>query len=107
MTLADADTLWRIMLIQKAMGRPFAVAPNVPPARVKALLDAFGAVLRDPEFLAEAERTNNEINPVSGEEIQAMLEKVSSAPQSVIDKLNDAIAYKDNEATAKEGPAKP
>jgi tripartite-type tricarboxylate transporter receptor subunit TctC len=94
MTLEEADTLWRIMLIQKAMGRPFAVGPNVPAARVKALREAFHAVVRDPEFMAEAEKTQNEINPVDGDEIQRMLEEISSAPQSTIDKLNDAITYR-------------
>jgi tripartite-type tricarboxylate transporter receptor subunit TctC len=100
-TLQEADTLWRIMLIQKAMGRPFAVGPNVPAARVNALREAFHAVVRDPEFLAEAEKTQNEINPVDGDEIQRMLEGISSAAQSTIDKLNDAITYKGDEGTAK------
>jgi tripartite-type tricarboxylate transporter receptor subunit TctC len=91
----EVDTLWRIMLVQKAFGRPFALGPKVPPARVEALRAAFHAVEKDPEFLAEAEKTNNEISAVDGSEIQAMIEKVSKAPKSVIDKLNDAIAYKD------------
>ena len=107
MTLAEADTLWRIMLIQKAMGRPFAVGPNVPAARVKALREAFGAVVRDPEFAAEAERTQNEIYPVDGSENQRILEGISSAPQSTIDKLNDAITYKGDEGAANKDPAKP
>jgi tripartite-type tricarboxylate transporter receptor subunit TctC len=106
-TLAEADTLWRIMLIQKAMGRPFAVGPNVPPDRVKTLRDAFNAVLRDDEFKAEAEKTKNEINAVDGGDIQAMLKNVSSAPQSVIDKLTDAVTYKSDDAPAKPGAPKP
>ena len=81
MTLEQAETLWRIMLVQKAMGRPFAVGPDVPAARLKALRDAFHAVMQDPEFLADAERTQNEINPVDGDEIQRMLETISSASQ--------------------------
>jgi tripartite-type tricarboxylate transporter receptor subunit TctC len=107
MTVDDVNTLWRIILIQKTMGRPFAVGPNVPPARVKALREAFAAAARDPEFLAEAERTGNEINPVEGSEIQAALEKISSAPKSIVAKLNEAIGYKDNETAVKEGSAKP
>jgi tripartite-type tricarboxylate transporter receptor subunit TctC len=98
MTVAQAETLWRIMLIQKAMGRPFAVGPDVPPARLKALRDAFHATLKDPEFLAEAEKTQNEINPVDGDEIQRMLETISTASKADIDKLNEAISYKDDNA---------
>jgi tripartite-type tricarboxylate transporter receptor subunit TctC len=77
------------------------VGPNVPADRVNALRDAFNAVLRDSDFQAEAEKTKNEINAVDGREIQALLEKVSSAPRSVIDKLTDAITYKSDEAPAK------
>jgi tripartite-type tricarboxylate transporter receptor subunit TctC len=103
-TVEQATTLWRIMLIQKAMGRPFAVGPDVPLDRVKALRDAFHAVLRDPEFLADAERTGNEINPVSGDDIQKMLETIISASQADIDKLNDAISYKDDAPANKAAP---
>lgn len=103
-TVEQATTLWRIMLIQKAMGRPFAVGPDVPLERVKALRDAFHAVLRDPEFLADADRTGNEINPVSGADIQRMLETIISASQTDIDKLNDAISYKDDAAANKSAP---
>jgi tripartite-type tricarboxylate transporter receptor subunit TctC len=103
----DVDTLWRIMLVQKAMGRPFAVGPKVPADRVKALRQAFNAVLRDPDFLAEAEKTKNEINPVDGSEIQAMLEKIASAPKAVIDQLTDAIAYKEDASGGSGNAAKP
>jgi tripartite-type tricarboxylate transporter receptor subunit TctC len=95
MTVAQAETLWRIMLIQKAMGRPFAVGPEVPADRVKALRAAFHAVLIDPEFLADADKTQNEINPVDGDDIQRMLETVNSASKADIDRLNDAISYKE------------
>ena len=107
MTQTQAETLWRIMLVQKAMGRPFAVGPDVPATRLKALRDAFHAVMQDPEFLADAERTQNEIVPVDGNEIQRMLETISSASQADIDKLNEAISYKDDQAAANKATAKP
>ncbi|MEA2984290.1 MAG: hypothetical protein QOD94_544, partial [Alphaproteobacteria bacterium] len=91
---------WRIMLIQKAMGRPFAVGPDVPAARVKALREAFLAVLRDPEFLADAEKSQSEINPVDGDEIQRMIATISSASKADIDRLNDAISYKEDASAA-------
>src|SRR5204862_7145224 len=75
-TVEEGEKLWRIMLVQKAMGRPFAVGPGVPPDRVKALRDAFHAALADREFLAEAEKTQNEINPIVGDELQQMLQIV-------------------------------
>jgi len=98
-TEEEAVKLWRIMLVQKAMGRPFALGPNVPPARVEALRAAFHAVLQDPEFIADAERTDNEINPVDGDELQRMLQTVALASRSDIERLNDAISYKDEAGT--------
>ena len=88
------------------MGRPFAVGPDVPAARVKALREAFLAVLRDPEFLADAEKGQSEINPVDGDEIQRMIATISSASKSDIDRLNDAISYKED-ASASKGAPKP
>lgn len=107
--LADADKMWRIMLVQKAMGRPFALGPDVPPARVKALRDAFHAVLADPEFIAEADKTGNEINPIDGDELQTMLAVVGSASKEDIDKLNYAITFKGDAGTSinRSGVARP
>jgi tripartite-type tricarboxylate transporter receptor subunit TctC len=99
-TVEEADKLWRIMLVQKAMGRPFALGPNVPPERVKALRAAFHATLEDPEFLAEAEKTQNEINPIDGDELQQMLNVIGSASQADIDKLNHAITHKGEAGTS-------
>jgi tripartite-type tricarboxylate transporter receptor subunit TctC len=107
MTVEEAQKLWRIMLVQKAMGRPFALGPNVPPARVKALREAFHAMLQDPEFIADAKRTDNEINPVDGDELQQMLQTVAAASQADIDRLNEAISYKDEQGAASKGAAKP
>jgi tripartite-type tricarboxylate transporter receptor subunit TctC len=105
LTVDDVATAWRIVLIQKVMGRPFAVGPKVPPARVKALRDAFSSALADPELLAEAAQTRNEINAVAGNEIQAMIEQVGSAPRSVIDILKNAVTLKAGETG--DGAAKP
>ena len=107
-TVDQAEEMWRIMLVQKAMGRPFALGPDVPPARVKVLRDAFHAVLNDPEFIADAEKTQSEINAVDGDELQKMLQTVASASQEDIDRLNAAISWKDDApAAAKSGAAKP
>ena len=41
-------------------------APGVPEDRVKALRDAFDATMKDPAFIAEAEKAQLELDPVSG-----------------------------------------
>ena len=105
LTLDEVDNAWRIMLVQKVMGRPFAVGPNVPPERVKVLREAFVKALRDPELKSEADRARNEINAVDGDDVQSMLAKVRTTPKSVIDLLKTAVAAKPDEGGT--GPAKP
>ncbi len=106
-TVDQAEEMWRIMLVQKAMGRPFALGPDVPPARVKVLREAFHAVLNDPEFIADAEKTQSEINAVDGDELQKMLQTVASASQEDIDRLNAAISWKDDAPAGAKSGANP
>jgi tripartite-type tricarboxylate transporter receptor subunit TctC len=98
LTPDQADTAWRLLLVQKAMGRPFVVGQNVPPERVRALRDAFRALVRDPEFQADAERGRNEISALDGDAIQSLLARISSTPQTVIDVLRTAIGTKTEDA---------
>jgi tripartite-type tricarboxylate transporter receptor subunit TctC len=66
------------------MGRPFVAPPGVPADRVKILRDSFMATARDPELLAEAKKMNLEVSPLSGEETQALVEKLYQTPKDVI-----------------------
>ena len=50
--------------------RPFVAPPGIPADRLKALQDAFAATLKDPEFLAEADRGGVEIRYASPERVQ-------------------------------------
>jgi hypothetical protein len=58
-----------------AVGRPILTAPDVPADRVRALRKAFDETLADPQFIAAANQASVYINPMGGEEVQAMVEK--------------------------------
>ena len=88
------------------IGRPFMLPPGVPPERVKALRSAFVQMTKDKEFLADAEKSKHEIDVVSGEEMQNMLERLSKTPKATIERLADALKYKGPTVTAKLEPAK-
>lgn len=79
----DRDVL-ELILIRQEMGRPFALPPNVPSARVTELRRAFDATLTDRDFLAEARKLNLEIDPLTGEQIAGLLRKAYAAPKPVI-----------------------
>jgi tripartite-type tricarboxylate transporter receptor subunit TctC len=64
------------------LGRPLAT--NAAPAdRVAALRAAFSATMKDPEFVAEATQLGFEIDPIHGEKMQKIVEKVLSTPKDV------------------------
>jgi hypothetical protein len=83
-----------LILTQQVMGRPFAAPPKVPAERVTALRRAFDATMKDPEFLAEADKLQLEIAPVYGESLQAMVERMFKAPPDVIEAARQAIGQR-------------
>jgi tripartite-type tricarboxylate transporter receptor subunit TctC len=73
----DADRQVIEMLMSGAsLGRPFAAPPGVPADRIAALRAAFATMVEDPAVKAEAAATKLELDPLSGEEMQAMIEKL-------------------------------
>jgi tripartite-type tricarboxylate transporter receptor subunit TctC len=73
------------------LGRPFIVARQVPADRVKMLRDAFQTVLKDEQFLAEAQKQNLLLDPVSGEEAEQIIAKMYAAPPELVKKVKDAL----------------
>jgi len=59
--------------------------PGVPSERVQLLRTAFAQLLKDKVALAEAERETLEIDPVSGEELQALVDKLYATPASTLE----------------------
>ena len=80
---ADDRQLIALVMSGAQLGRPLATNAGVPPERVAALRAAFAATMKDPEFLAEAAALNFEVNPVLGEPMQNIVEKVLSTPAPV------------------------
>jgi tripartite-type tricarboxylate transporter receptor subunit TctC len=76
---------------QQAFGKSYMAPPGVPAAQVQILRDAFDAVFKDKELLAEAERLRIEIVPQSGAEVQRVVERAYSAPAAVIDRLKKIV----------------
>jgi hypothetical protein len=47
--------------------------------------------MKDKDFLAEAKKQKMEIDPVSGADINALLERVYSAPPAVITRIRELV----------------
>jgi hypothetical protein len=90
----QARAALELILTQQVMGRPLAAPPQVPRARVAALRQAFEQTLRDPKFLAEAERLALEIDLVPGETLQVMVERMFGSPRDVVEAARRAIGQR-------------
>lgn len=68
------------------ISRPFAVAPEVPADRVAALREAFWKAANSPELKADAERAQFEVEPMTGAQTQAAMQKALTVSQTIADK---------------------
>jgi len=84
----------KLIFARQVMGRPFLAPPALPKDRAEALRRAFDATMKDPEFLADATRTQLEITPVPGEEVEKLVTELYQTPKPVADKAAEFIRSK-------------
>lgn len=77
-----------------SMTRVYTVPPGTPRDRVLLLRKAFMDTLKDPEFVAEAQKSKLDIDPVSGEEIAQTVARLFELSPPVIAKLKEVLAPK-------------
>jgi tripartite-type tricarboxylate transporter receptor subunit TctC len=87
-------TIMELIYSSETFGRPYMMAPGVPADRVAALRKAFMEALKDPEAVGEAQKIGLDLDPISGEELQALAEKVYATPAAVIERAKQAVIYK-------------
>lgn len=95
--LAKNDEQRRILELifaRQVMGRPFLAPPGIPHERAEVLRKAFMDTMRDPEFLATAEKTQMEITPVSGEKVEKLVTDLYATPQHITQKAAALLARK-------------
>ena len=81
-----------LYLAQKEAARPIVAPPGVPSDRLEALREAFMAMARDPEFLADAEKSQLQVNPSPGTTVQRITAMIASAPDDVVKRLVDILS---------------
>jgi tripartite-type tricarboxylate transporter receptor subunit TctC len=79
------------VVVPTAISRVYALPPATPPDRVQALRTAFIETLRDPEFLADARKVNLEIDPMTGEELERLVNDLFKLDPAVVAKLKGIL----------------
>ncbi len=90
----EARQIMELVYSSETFGRPYMMAPGVPAERVAALRKAFMDAMRDKDLLADAARIGLAIDPISGEELQALGAKVFATPAAFVEKTKQAMVYK-------------
>jgi tripartite-type tricarboxylate transporter receptor subunit TctC len=65
------------------LGTPLAFGGGAPADRVEAVRAAFAATMKDPDFLAEAEKLKIEVEPVFAKDLEAVVSRVLSTPKAL------------------------
>ena len=76
---------------QLLLGRPLAGPPGIPADRLAALRTALFATMKDPQFLAEASKAGLDIDPVSPEQVHALLKQFAAFSPEVLVKAREAM----------------
>lgn len=89
---ADRQAI-RLVFAQLDMARPFVAPPGVPADRIAILRKAFEAMVKDKEFLAEAERRRLEVIPVSGSDIERQIKELYATPKPIVARVKKIMGY--------------
>jgi tripartite-type tricarboxylate transporter receptor subunit TctC len=74
--------------------RPYVAPPGTPKPQVAVLRQAFDATMKDPEFLADAQKAKLDIEPITGNELANIVGKLFKLSPAMASKLNDILSPK-------------
>lgn len=79
-----------LILAPTKMGRPYIAPPGLPADRIAALRQAFADTMKDPGFVADAKKVDIELNPTTGEELAAIVERIYATPKALVQRAAQA-----------------
>src|SRR5947209_5166283 len=82
-----------LIYARQQFGRPFVMPPGSPSNRVAMMRKAFLQVLADKDLLAEGEKLKLDIDAMSGDDLQAVINRIYATPKQIVDRAIKAMAY--------------
>jgi len=73
------------------VGRSLLGPPGIPADRLKVLRDAFNAMVKDPDFVADIKKVDVELEPLPGERVQDLITRTLAVPASVRERAKVAF----------------
>jgi tripartite-type tricarboxylate transporter receptor subunit TctC len=87
----EARKVHELVVSQQAFTRPYFVAGGTPGELVATLRTAFDATVRDPQYLADAEKMRIDISPLPGSQVQELIQKLYATPKAIVEQARAAI----------------
>ena len=97
----EEKAIFRFISSDAAMGFPVTAPPGLPADRLAALRKAFMDAMKDPELLKVVEERKLEVQPSSGEQVQRVVQEMTSTPKEIIVKIQKALAAAEAQAGEK------
>lgn len=69
--------------------RPYVAPPRTPKHLVETLRRAFDTTMKDPEFLADAQKAKLDVEPITGNEMEAMVANLFKLSPAMASRLNE------------------
>jgi tripartite-type tricarboxylate transporter receptor subunit TctC len=77
--------------VPAAITRLYAVAPGTPKDRVQILRKAFVEVMKNPDFVADAQKSKLDTDPLTGEEIDKIVASLFKIEPSLVNQLKEIL----------------
>ena len=74
-----------------AIARPYVLPPGTPKDRVLALRKGLAETYKDPEFIADAQRARLDMAPLTGEELEKIVDRTYKLDKNLVEKLKEIL----------------
>ena len=87
----DDRRVAELVVSQQVFQRSYIAPPGTPAGPMDILRDAFDATMKDPAFLADAEKMKISITPLAGGKVQDLIGRLYSTPREFVERAKVVI----------------
>jgi tripartite-type tricarboxylate transporter receptor subunit TctC len=87
----DDRRVAELVVSQQVFQRSYIAPPQTPPEVLAILRTAFDVTMKDPAFLADAEKMKISITPLSGSKVQDLIGRLYSTPREFVERAKVVI----------------
>ena len=88
---ADDRRVAELVVSQQVFQRSYIAPPGTPAGPIEILRTAFDETMKDPAFLADAEKMKISISPLAGAKVQDLIAKLYATPRDFVERAKNVI----------------